>query len=169
MAIDALAGQDFASRDQPAPTGELRVDLEAWLAYQRHEFIRKLRDLDAEQLVTHSVPPVPLSVMGLVRHMTQMEHVWVVRGIGGGEIDLPYGEDDYSGATVASIEEDVELYRQEVERADAVIATAPALDSPGAGHGRPLSDTLIKMIHEYTLHAGQAHMLRYAALGEVKR
>jgi hypothetical protein len=28
---------------------------------------------------------------------------------------------------------------------------------------------LIEMIHEYTLHSGQAHMLRFAALGELKR
>ena len=39
----------------------------------------------------------------------------------------------------------------------------------GLGHGRPLGATLIKMIHEYTLHSGQAHMLRFAALGEIIR
>jgi hypothetical protein len=43
------------------------------------------------------------------------------------------------------------------------------LDSPGRGHGRPLGATLVKMIDEYALHAGQAHMLRFAALGELTR
>jgi hypothetical protein len=37
------------------------------------------------------------------------------------------------------------------------------------GHGMPLGATLIKMIDEYALHAGQTHMLRFAALGELIR
>ena len=44
-----------------------------------------------------------------------------------------------------------------------------SLDSRGAGHDRPLRATLIKMVDEYALHAGQAHMLRFAALGEIIR
>ena len=45
----------------------------------------------------------------------------------------------------------------------------PELTSKGLGHGRSLQATLVKIIHEYTLHAGQAHMLRFAALGEMIR
>ncbi len=45
----------------------------------------------------------------------------------------------------------------------------PSLDANGLGHGRPLRATLVKMIDEYALHAGQAHMLRFAALGEMIR
>jgi hypothetical protein len=46
---------------------------------------------------------------------------------------------------------------------------SPSLDTVGAGHGRPLAAVLVKMIDEYALHAGQAHMLRFAALGEMRR
>ncbi len=45
----------------------------------------------------------------------------------------------------------------------------PELNSPGMGHGNPLSHALVKMIDEYALHSGQAHMLRFAALGRVLR
>jgi hypothetical protein len=44
------------------------------------------------------VPPLKLSVIGLVRHMTQMEHVYLSWGLGGGERSLRYGDDDYTGA-----------------------------------------------------------------------
>ena len=54
-------------------------------------------------------------------------------------------------------------------RADAAIAGLLTLDSPGLGHGDLLGHTLIKMIDEYALHSGQAHMLRFAALGRVLR
>jgi hypothetical protein len=70
MTIDTLAGIDFSSWEQPDPTLEPRELLESWLRYQHHEFIRKLRDLSPDQLVAWSVPPVELSVLGLVRHMT---------------------------------------------------------------------------------------------------
>ncbi len=146
-----------------------RLYLESWLNYQRHEFQRKLRDLDDRRLVAWSVPPVELSVLGLVRHMTQMEHVHLAWGLGGGERHMIYGDDDYAGGSIETVDEDVARYLDEVERAGEAIAAIASLDDIGAGHGMPLGATLIKMIDEYALHAGQAHMLRFAALGEVLR
>jgi hypothetical protein len=169
MTIGMLAGVDFSSWEQPEPNSEPRELLESWLRYQRHEFIRKLRDLSPDQLVAWSIPPVELSVLGLVRHMTQMEHVYLSWGLGGGEQALRYGEDDYAGGTVDSIEEDLRWYFDEVALSDAAIAEMVSLDSVGAGHGRPLRATLVKMVDEYAIHAGQAHMLRFAALGEMIR
>lgn len=43
------------------------------------------RDLDEAGLATRSVPPVDLSVLGLIRHMTDMENVHLTWGLGGGE------------------------------------------------------------------------------------
>jgi hypothetical protein len=163
------ADMDFNRRDEPEPTTDLRTLLEEWLRYQRHEFARKLRDLDPEGLARWSVPPVELSVIGLVRHMTQMEHVYLSWGLGGGEQILAYGDDDYAGGSADTVDEDLARYLAEVEAADLAIASIEALDSPGRGHGRPLGATLIKMVDEYALHAGQAHMLRFAALGEIIR
>lgn len=160
---------DFADRDEPGPTTDWRLLLTQWLDYQRHQFTRKLRDLGPDGLVAWSLPPVELSVLGLVRHMTQMEHVYLAWGLGGGERELVYGDDDYAGGSAATVEADLRRHLAEVEAADRAIAQLPTLESPGHGHGRPLGGALVKMINEYSLHSGQAHLLRYAALGRIVR
>ena len=72
------------------------------LEYQRHEFLRKLRDLSGQQALQWSVPPVELSVLGLVRHMRQMEAGCLGWGLSGeGERDF-YGDDDFAGGTEIS-------------------------------------------------------------------
>lgn len=169
MTIARLATMDLSVWEQPDPGLDPRALLEGWLEYQRHEFQRKLRDLDAEQLVAWSIPPVELSVLGLVRHMTQMEHVYLSWGLGGGERELVYGDDDYAGGSVDTIDDDLDRYFDEVESARGAISGMESLGAEGEGHGRTLRAVLIKMIDEYALHAGQAHMLRFAALGEIKR
>lgn len=169
MNEELLSRFDFSPAEQPEASTDMRTLLTSWLSYQRHEFQRKLRDLSLEGLVQWSVPPVELSVLGLVRHMQQMEHVYLAWGLGGGTQTLVYGDDDFAGGSVETIDEDLRLYLDEVDKADAAIAALPSLDSPGLGHGRPLGATLVKMIDEYALHAGQAHMIRFAALGEMIR
>jgi hypothetical protein len=169
MSIEALSGVDLSAADQPEATADLREFLESWFRYQRHEFVRKLRDLTPESMAAWSVPPVELSVLGLVRHMTQMEHVYVSWGIGGGEQATLYGDDDYAGGSVDTVDDDLRTYFAEVARSDRALAGCASLDTEGAGHGRPLTAVLVKMIDEYALHAGQAHMLRFAALGKMLR
>lgn len=169
MDSELFSSLDFTKRDEPEPGTDLRRVLTEWLDYQRHEFRRKLRDLSPEGLVAWSIPPVELSVIGLVRHMTQMEHVYLTWGLGGGERVEVYGDEDYAGGSVETVDTDLRLYLDEVGKADRAIAAQHSLESEGAGHGRPLGATLVKMIDEYALHSGQAHMLRYAALGEITR
>ena len=169
MESEVLSSLDFTRRDEPTAGTNLRRVLTQWLDYQRFEFRRKLRDLSLEGLVSWSIPPVELSVLGLVRHMQQMEHVYLSWGLGGGERVEVYGDDDYAGGSVETVEADLRLYLDEIQRGDTAIAALPSLDSTGLGHGQPLGATLVKMIDEYALHSGQAHMLRYAALGEIVR
>ena len=169
MPGERVSRLDLSKWQQPVPTTDTRRNLQDWLAYQRHEFLRKLRDMTPESLVAWSIPPVELSVLGLVRHMTQMEHVYLTWGLGGGDRVMVYGEDDYAGGSIETIDEDLDRYLAEVAKADLAVAAMPSLDGAGTGHGMPLGATLIKMIDEYALHAGQAHMLRFAALGELIR
>ncbi len=169
MASELLSSLDFARRDDPSPQADVHASLLDWLGYQRHEFRRKWRDLSPLQLTSWSVPPLELSVLGLIRHMQQMEHHYLTWGLGGGERVAAYGEDDYAGGSLETVETDVRLYLEEVERADAAIAAMAGLDSPGRGSAAPRSHVLVKMIDEYALHSGQAHMLRFAALGRVQR
>jgi hypothetical protein len=165
--------EDFFLKSHRAVVQESIVMSPDFLAnldtYQRRVFRRKLRNLDPEGIAEMSIPPVGLSVLGLIRHMTQMEHVYMSWGLGGGDRVMVYGDDDFEGGTPDTVESDLALYLEEVEKADRAIASLPSLESEGLGHGRPLQATLIKMIQEYAVHNGQAHMLRYAALGEVIR
>lgn len=169
MSFAQIAALDLSARPTPELAHDRRAELIAWYRYQRHEFQRKLRDLAPGQLVEHAIPPVELSVMGLVRHMADMEQGYVRFGLEGGEDTVLYGEDDYAGATLETLDEDLALYFQKVEEADAAINATPSLEAIGAGSGQPLRWVLLKMTNEYAIHAGQAHMLRYAALGEVRR
>lgn len=169
MGSHVLETLDFTDREEPTPTTDWRRLLTEWLDYQRHQFQRKLRDLSVEGLVVWSVAPLELSVLGLVRHMTQMEHVYLSCGLGGGEQVLVYGDNDYAGGSVETVDPDLQRYFDEVRKADRAIAELPSLEAKGRGHGWPLGVALIKMIDEYALHSGQAHMLRYAALGEIVR
>ncbi|MGI9665677.1 MAG: DUF664 domain-containing protein, partial [Acidimicrobiia bacterium] len=158
MSYKDLANLDLSAWNAPEPTDDLRVELTDWYRYQRHEFQRKLRDLTPEQLAAFSVEPVQLSVLGLVRHMTQMEEGYVGWGLLGGTNPMRYGEEDYAGGTVDSLDDDLEIYFEAVGAADHAIASIDSLDTPGAGNGRPLRWVLLKMIDEYAIHAGQAHM-----------
>ena len=169
MALDRLSTLDLSRREAPTTGADLGVLLSDWLIYQRHEFTRKLRDLSPEGLAEWSIPPVELSVLGLIRHMTQMEHFYFSWGLGGGEKNYRYGEDDYAGGSVDTLEADLEYYFDEVEKADRAVVAMPSLEATGEGHGWTLGAALIKMIDEYALHSGQAHMLRFAALGELRR
>ena len=48
MPADLLSTLDFAKATEPQPDLELRELLIGWLGDQRHEFIRKLRDLSLD-------------------------------------------------------------------------------------------------------------------------
>ena len=159
---------DFSEVAQPEDDDDIKGLLMGWLEYQRAEFRRKWRDLDAPQITSFAVPPVELSVLGLIRHMTQMEDSWITAGLAGSKLVMRYGEDDYAGGTSETLEADLKAYLEAVEQADEVIS-GMSLGDLGLGHGRSLGWTLIKMIDEYAIHAGQAHMIRFAALGEIRR
>ena len=58
VAIERLSQVDFSVWAEPDPHLEPREFLEAWLRYQRLEFVRKLRDLRPNQIVARSIPPV---------------------------------------------------------------------------------------------------------------
>lgn len=168
--MESVTGRlDLTKPEEPPASSDLRTLLVEWLDYQRVTFRRKLRDLEPGGVATKAIPPVDLSILGLVRHMTQMEHVYLSWGLGGGDRVLVYGDDDFGGGSAETLEADLTLYLEEVDRADRAISSLETLESPGLGHGRPLGATLVKMVQEYAVHNGQAHMLRYAVLGEVIR
>ena len=60
-------------RTMPGGSGDERSLLDGWLDYYRATLLAKCEGLTGEQLVTRSCEPSPMSLIGLVRHMTGME------------------------------------------------------------------------------------------------
>lgn len=121
MTIEPLVAIDLSALSEPDPGLDQRELYEGWLRYQRHEFVQKLRDLSRDQLAAWSVPPLELSVLGLVRDMTRIEHDYVTWGLGGGEQHLQHGDDD-TGGSAATGDADLRWYFEEVDRSNAAVS-----------------------------------------------
>ena len=157
-----------ARTDPPTVAGE-RAALEGWLEYHRSTLLAKCQGLTGEQLAERAVPPSSLSLLGLVRHMTDVERAWFrIRSAGEPGLGLRYstgefpdGDFDFAGPSGA--EADLAAYREECELARAAMV------------GRPLDGTFfherdqvtidlrwvyLHMIEEYARHNGHADLLR---------
>jgi len=156
-------------RVEPPFEGDERTLLLAWLEYHRATLARKCDGLSDEQLRTRSVPPSPLSLLGLVRHMAEVENNWFRWWLDGeGPVTRWEGDEDFAvdGADVA---EAFAYWRGECDNARRVVAKFASLDDVGAGQTRgagiSLRWTLQHMIEEYARHNGHADLLREAIDG----
>lgn len=57
------------------------------LLHYRTTLELKCAGLDAEQLARRSIPPSDLSLLGLVRHMADVEHFWFRRVLAGEDVE----------------------------------------------------------------------------------
>src|SRR6185437_7478202 len=89
-------------RTEPDRSGDERSQLVAWLDYYRASVLHKCSGLTAEQLVVRSCEPSPLSLAGLVRHMTEMERVYAHR-IADRATPLLYCTDDAPDGHIESV------------------------------------------------------------------
>ncbi|MGW7270997.1 DinB family protein [Streptomyces sp. NPDC054864] len=150
-------------------TGDERLMLLDFLAAQRTTLELKCTGLEAE-LAQRSVAPSTLSLLGLVRHLADVERRWFRRVLAGEEAPPLYGSDsdpdhDFDGAVPepAVIAAAWQAWRSEVAFADRFVADAPGLDMEGVDGWRgtvSLRWVLIHMIEEYARHNGHADLLR---------
>ncbi|MBM3696460.1 MAG: DinB family protein [Actinobacteria bacterium] len=170
-----MSGGPGLERREPPGDADERTSLEVWLEFHRATLAMKCRGLDAEQLARRAVPPSPLSLLGLVRHLAELERAYFRRGFAGEEIGWLHGDpeepdswSDFSGAAPATAAADLETWREECDRARRVAAAAPSLDSHAAGDAAStLRWTMVKMIQEYARHNGHADLLRECIDGAV--
>lgn len=73
--------------------GERQLLLD-WLAFHRGALLAKCSGLSSEQLVNRAVAPSRLSLLGLVRHLTDMERVFLGLYLAGEPIEEIYCTDD---------------------------------------------------------------------------
>jgi uncharacterized damage-inducible protein DinB len=153
------------------PVGE-KATLREYLGNYRLTIEMKCDGLDAGQLARRSVPPSTMSLLGLVRHLAQVENNWFQRVLQG-RTDLPRvfkrdddNDSDFNDAVAdtAMVDEAFAVWRAEVAAADEWL---DALDDDDLGRVVPLGDdevsvrdVLVHMVEEYARHAGHADLLR---------
>ena len=152
----------------PEPAdGDERSVLLGWLAFHRSALEAKCAGLDDEQLATRSTRPSPLSLIGLVRHLTEMERVYATWALGPRE-PLRWVWGDYTDggpewdidADASMVAESLETWEVERRTADERIAAHPTMDSVGDGNHRTMRWNLTKLIGEYARHNGHADLIR---------
>jgi uncharacterized damage-inducible protein DinB len=145
--------------------GDERTLLDAWLDYHRATLLMKCAGLRDDQLRLRSAEPSTLSLLGLVRHMTDVERGWFRRGVGdetGPQVgpiyysdERPEGDfDDVDDADPAAV---FAAYVEEVERCRAAAAGVP-LDTLRDEYS--VRWIYLHMIEEYARHNGHADLLR---------
>ncbi|PZS31951.1 MAG: Mini-circle protein [Pseudonocardiales bacterium] len=147
--------------------GDERSILLGWLAFHRNAFEAKCAGLDAAQLVDRSAAPSVLSLLGLMRHLTEMERVYAVWALGPkanlkwvwGEYtdDGPEWDIDVDASTLAH---SMDAWQREKQHADGRIQQHDRLDAIGAGNGYSVRWNLQKLIGEYARHNGHADLIR---------
>lgn len=151
-----------------AGTDEKSVLLD-YLRHYRLTLEMKCEGLDAEQLARRSVPPSALSLLGLIRHLADVELGWFRQVLSGEPTPRFYRREedrdaDFHGAVAddSVVTEAWQRWRSEVANAERVAAGLDDLGAEVDHHGRqvPVRDVLVHMIEEYARHCGHADLLR---------
>ena len=167
---------DDDPREHGPRLGDERTTLAESLRRQRLTLVLKCEGLDAEAMARRSVPPSTLSLLGLVRHLADIERDTFRVMLAGEDAQRLYtSPDDPDGDFDGAVPDDAvvarawEDWRAEVDFATRFVAQAPNLDATvddsdnqkGSGGG-PISlrELLVGMIEEYSRHLGHADLLR---------
>jgi uncharacterized damage-inducible protein DinB len=153
-----------------------RSTLLAFLEWQRETLERKCAGLKPDQLRIRSAEPSTLSLLGLVRHMADVERGWFRRTLAEEEIDDRYSspedrDGDFDNVDTADVDEAFASWHEECERADEIISRR-SLDATGHQRtGREVSMRWIlnHLIEEYSRHNGHADLLRERIDGATDR
>ena len=133
-------------RPDPAYEADERTGLNDWLDYHRATLEWKCEGLTVEQLRKRAVPPSTMSLLGLVRHMAEVERNWFRRCLAGEDAPGIYysksdPDGDFDNVDDADVDEAFATWHAECESARA-IAAAHSLDDTG-----PHDDEQISLRH----------------------
>ncbi|MFG2289351.1 DinB family protein [Streptomyces sp. NPDC048595] len=150
----------------PTVAGE-REMLQGWLDFHRDTLFAKCAGLTGEQLAQHSNPPSSLTLLGLVRHMADVERTWFRIRFAGERIGHHHFTEenpdaDFDDLDPAAAEADFAALRTEIEACDKAMADRGLDETFTARRGRTLSLRWIyvHLIEEYARHNGHADLLR---------
>lgn len=154
-------------RQDPSGIAGERAMLWHWLDYHRQTLLHKCAGLTGEQLAWRSVAPSTLSLLGLVRHMTEVERAWFRIRATGADLGYLYCTDDnmdgdFDDVDAADAAIDFAVHRTELDLCDKAVADL-ALDHTFTHprHGElTLRWVYMHVIEEYARHNGHADLLR---------
>jgi uncharacterized damage-inducible protein DinB len=159
--------------EPPLEAGE-REMLTAWLEYHRATLAWKCEGLTDDRLRERAVPPSTLSLLGLVRHMAEVERSWFQRVLGGEDAPFRFFTEtnldgEFDDVDTADVGEAFAAWRGDCEQARQLVAATASLDVTGERRGERFSLRwiLIHMIEEYARHNGHADLLRQRIDGAV--
>jgi hypothetical protein len=150
-------------------TNDERPALESWLDFHRATLLFKCQRLTGEQLAQRPVAPSSLSLLGLVRHMAEVERWWFRRQFAGqaevGDLyctdDVPDG--DFDLVEGPNAQADFATFDQECQLAREIVVGQSLDDTfahPRRGGPIDLRWVYLHMIEEYARHNGHADLLR---------
>ncbi|MDF6063912.1 MULTISPECIES: DinB family protein [Streptomyces] len=163
------------SRTGPPRSGGERETLRAFLDYHRATLAMKCEGLDDEQLRQRSMPPSTLSLLGLVRHMAEVERAWFRRVFEDHDAPMVWSDRiDFQAAYDASASTRAEAFgawEAEVEHSRRIERQADSLDLTGLqprwGQEVSLRMVMVHVLLEYGRHNGHADFLREGVDGTV--
>ena len=149
--------------------------MRVFLDFHRATLAMKCAGLSDEELRTRSMPPSTLTLLGLLRHMAEVERTWFRRVIAGEEIPLLWSDTmDFQAAydpAGSTFESAFKAWNAEVDRAREIEAAAESLEVTGYqarwAEDVSLRFVMLHMMHEYARHNGHADFLREGVDGTV--
>jgi hypothetical protein len=164
-------------REDRPHLGDERTTLAEGLRQARLTLEIKCEGLDAEAMARRAIPPSTMSLLGLVRHLAEMERGTFRQMMAGEDVPRLYCSEtnrdgDFDGAVADPdvVAEAWAAWRAEVEFATRFVAEAPSLDVTGDDpwHGPvSLREVMVEQIYEYARHLGHADMLREQIDGRI--
>ncbi len=155
-------------RQDPPHSGPERAILDGFLDFHRDTLLRKCAGLTEAQLKTPACAPSNLTLLGLVRHLSEVE-AWFNDDLSDGQLPGIYWNDqdpdgDFDNVADAVVADDVATYRATIQRSRAFAARVSDLDTiltqRGDGTQISLRWIYVHMIEEYARHNGHADLLR---------
>jgi uncharacterized damage-inducible protein DinB len=146
-----------------------RSVLLGYLAYHRAVLARKVEGLSDADARRPACRPSAITLLGLIRHMTDVERWWFRRVLLAEDIPALF-EDEAEWRLPADSTVDAALaaYWNEIEVIDRHLGVA-GMDDRNEGEPDPgqhtLRRTIVHMIEEYARHCGHADLLREAIDG----
>jgi uncharacterized damage-inducible protein DinB len=141
-----------------------------YLTYHRVVLGRKLEGVSDEDARRAACPPSVLTLLGLIRHMTDVERWWFRRVLQGEDVPGIFEDDEeWRVPDDATAADALRAYWDEIAVVDRHLSTA-SLDDINVGHRDDVGEhklrrTIVHMIEEYARHCGHADLLREAVDG----